>query len=120
MKYNWSMILLLIIFVTGCVKETEVPLKNIQLLAAIRTAVSIESTEQLEKCHSTLQAEKDANNIPLALQEELKLVIELGTKGEWKDAQEKIQSIQKRYTVDSTTVRQEGHQHTKASGHKHK
>ncbi|MDO4586676.1 MAG: hypothetical protein Q4C95_05180 [Planctomycetia bacterium] len=73
-------------------------------MAAIKTAVSIKSDKQVESCRKTIEQEVQNNGISLHLKEELLSVLQLAENGEWKQAEEKIREIQKRYIVDASTV----------------
>lgn len=113
-KSNWILLFALLILFTGCVKE-EISLKNIQLLAAIKTGISIESKKQIAACREEIVNEVQQGNIPEDLGQKLNEIIKLAEEGKWKEAESGIVKLQKKYIVDSQTVHD--HDHGK---HKHK
>jgi hypothetical protein len=107
-----GLILMLIIliagFLTGCSKKPT-PIENIRILAAVRTAVSIQSPKQIEHCRNLVNEEIREGRLPAKLEKELSSVFELAGKQEWQQAEKQIIKIQERYKPDPSTL--DNHRH---------
>ena len=93
---------------TGCSKKSAVPAESIKVLAAVRTAVSIQSSKQIERCRDIVAAEAEQGRMTEKLAKELESVFELTDNGAWQQAEKKIMGIQNRYKPDQPAV----HQHS--------
>lgn len=96
--------------ITGCAKKV-VPVENIRVLAAIRTAMSIQSEKQVDNCRSLVKSEVEEGKISPELAKELDAVFELADQKQWNDAEKRIIKIQERYKPDSSTVHDHSHDH---------
>ena len=95
---------------TGCSKKT-VPVENIKVLAAVRTAVSIQSDKQVAKSRDLVEMEISEGRISPELGKELDSVFELAEKKQWADAEKMIIKIQERYKPDPSTLHDHSHDH---------
>ena len=98
------------LLVSGCSK-TVVPVENIKVLAAVRTAVSIQSDKQVAKSRSLVETEIAEGRISPELGKELNSVFELAEKKQWVDAEKKIIKIQERHKPDPSSLHDHSHDH---------
>ena len=98
------------LMVAGCAQKA-VPVENLRVLAAVRTAVSIQSGKQIDRCRETVAGELEQGRISGQLAGELEAVFQLADGGEWQQAEKLILKIQGRYKPDQTTVSGHSHNH---------
>ena len=110
--FPWGMLGLsaMLLIAAGCSKKT-VPADNIKILAAVRTAVSIQSQKQIDRCQVTVKTEQEQGRLSAELARELESVFTLGNNGQWRQAETKILKIQQRYKPDPATVNPHSHDH---------
>lgn len=110
------LVAIVLAFYPGCSKE-EIPANNIVVLAAMKTGISIQSTKQLNVCRENIEKESKQGNISSELKKELLEIIQLAEAGKWNVAEKQIVKLQRRYTVDASTVEQK--QQDDHSSHQH-
>jgi len=102
-------LLLMLPLTAGCSSKQAVPAENIKVLAAIRTAVSLKSEKQIERCRETVKAETEQGRMTEGLVRELESVFALTDDGNWEQAEKAIMQIQSRYKPVQAT--EHGHSH---------
>jgi len=95
-KLVWLGLLALII-TSGCSSKQAVPAESIKVLAAVRTAVSLKSEKQIERCREAVKAEMEKGRMSEGLVRELESVFALTDDGKWEQADKAIVKIQSRY-----------------------
>ena len=109
LHFTW-LLMLITLLAAGCSK-TAVPVENIKVLAAVRTAISIQSDKQVTKSRSLVETEVAEGRISPELGKELGSVFELAAKKQWADAEKKIIKIQEKYKPDPSTLHDHSHDH---------
>ena len=94
-------LVLSLLCISGCSRES-VSVENIKLFAAVRTAVSMESPQQIERCRSLMETESSAGRLPRKLAEELGQILAMADEKKWKDAETKIIRLQEHCKPEST------------------
>ena len=85
--------------------------ESIRILAAVRTAVSIQSQRQIDRCRETVQAEVEQGRMSEKLAQELESIFELAANGNWQQAENEILKIQGRYKPDQAAAHQHAGEH---------